>query len=121
MNIPEHIIILTEANFEEEVIASIAPILIDYTCEWDIREREKGPLFSKIIADLEGILKIGKLDFETYGFLMANFNLWKAPRLILMQEGRLLKQFWCPITGDELLDQINNALSYNEERALDFA
>ncbi len=57
-------IILTAQNFEEEVLKSDKPVLVDFWATWCGPCRMLAPTIAKIAEEQEGIIKVGKIDVD---------------------------------------------------------
>ena len=57
-------IVLTEKNFEEEVLNSDKPVLVDFWATWCGPCRMLAPTIAKIAEEQEGTIKVGKIDVD---------------------------------------------------------
>ncbi|MBR2764639.1 MAG: thioredoxin [Blautia sp.] len=77
--------VITAANFEEEVLKSEKPILVDFWATWCGPCKRQGPILSELAA--EGY-SIGKVDVDEEPSLAQQFNVMSIPTLILFKGGQ---------------------------------
>ena len=76
-----------DKNFEEEVVKSKIPVLVDFYAEWCGPCKMMGPTIEKLSAEFEGKVKIGKLDIDK-NEKSQEFGIQSIPTLILFVNGK---------------------------------
>jgi thioredoxin 1 len=87
------VIHVTNANFDQEVIQSDLPVLIDFWAEWCAPCRMIAPIVEQIAQEYDGKLKVCKLNVDEDGPLAARYGIRSIPTLILFKEGKPASQF----------------------------
>ena len=82
---------ITKENFQQEVMESKLPVVIDFWASWCGPCRMLGPVVSQLAEAYEGKLKVGKVNVDEEGELAAQFNIMSIPLVVLMQDGKLVK------------------------------
>ena len=77
-------------NFQEEVIHSDKPVLLDFWAPWCGPCRMVAPIVEEIAAENEAIA-VGKVNVDDDGALAARFGITSIPTLILMEKGEAVK------------------------------
>ena len=82
------IIEITNVNFEEEVIKSEKPILLDFWAEWCGPCRMLAPSIESIAKERDDIL-VGKINVDDEGKLAMTFGIDSIPTLIIVKNGEI--------------------------------
>lgn len=83
---------LTVSNFDAEVLQSPTPVLIDFWAEWCMPCKMVAPLVDQIASQYEGKLKVGKVNVDTESELANKFGIVSIPTLLVMKDGKVVKQ-----------------------------
>lgn len=86
------IVNLTRDNFEEEVINSKLPVLVDFWAVWCGPCQMQGPVVEEAAKALEGKLKVAKLNVDEEGELAQKYSVMSIPTLILFRDGEAVKK-----------------------------
>lgn len=78
---------LTESNFDDEVLSSDIPVLVDYWASWCGPRRLIAPVIDQIAAEREGALKVGKVNVDEQPQLAANAGAQSIPLVVLYRDG----------------------------------
>ena len=81
-------IVLTKDNFEEEVLKSDLPVLVDFWETWCGPCKMVAPTISEIAGEMAGKLKVGKVDVDNDPELAAQFGIMSIPTLIMFKDGK---------------------------------
>lgn len=85
-------LVITEKNFETEVIKSDVPVLLDFWAEWCGPCRMLSPIVAEIAEEYAGKVKVGKINVDEEMNLSAAFRVSSIPTLIVFKNGQ-------PVTG----------------------
>ena len=80
-------IILSEANFEREVLQSDKPVLVDFWATWCGPCRMLAPTIAKIAEEQEGRIKVCKLDVDECPSLAVRYGISSIPTLLVFEDG----------------------------------
>lgn len=83
---------ITADNFEEEVINSKIPVLIDFWATWCGPCQMQGPVVDEAADEFAGKLKVGKINVDEEGSLAQKYSVMSIPTLILFENGEIIKK-----------------------------
>ena len=89
----ENVVEFTDQNFEQEVLKSSTPVLVDFWAEWCMPCRMLAPTIEKIAKDYAGKVKVGKLDTDANRDVAAKYSISAIPTVILFKDGQVSQKF----------------------------
>ena len=84
-------IVVTKENFETEVLSSELPVLVDFWADWCGPCRMVAPILEEMARDLEGKIKVGKVNVDEQGELAAMFGVSSIPTMIVFKDCKAVK------------------------------
>ena len=84
---------LTDQNFEDEVVKSDVPVLVDFWAEWCNPCRMIAPIVEELATEYDGKLKVCKLDVDAHGSIAQQFKILSIPTVIIFKDGKEIKRF----------------------------
>lgn len=95
----------TTDNFEEEVLKSDKPVLVDFWATWCAPCRMQGPIVEEI-ADERDDVKVGKLDVDENPEIAEKYGIMSIPTLLVIENGEVVHQ----MVGVQTKQQISDFL-----------
>ena len=81
---------LTNNNFQEIVMKSEKPVLVDFWAEWCGPCRMVGPIVNELAIDFEGRAIVGKVDVDSENEIAAQFGIRNIPTLLIFKNGEVV-------------------------------
>ena len=83
----------TDSNFENEVMKSDQPVLVDFWAEWCMPCRMLAPTIEDLANQYNGKIKVGKVDTDANRDTAMKFSISAIPTVILFQDGQIVHKF----------------------------
>ena len=81
------IVTVTNDNFEEEVLASKVPVIVDFWADWCMPCKMQSPILDAFAAEMGDKVKIGKVNVDEEAALALKYQIMSIPTLVLMDQG----------------------------------
>jgi thioredoxin len=78
---------VTKDTFEDEVLQSDVPVLVDFWASWCAPCRQVAPVMDQIATEYEGTLKVAKVDVDAESELAGYFGISSIPTIALFEPG----------------------------------
>ena len=97
---------ITSQNFEEEVLKSDKPVLIDFYATWCGPCQIMSPIIDEIAEENVDTLKVGKINVDENQDLAMQYNVMSIPTIIIVKNGKVEKTFVGVTDKNEILQAI---------------
>ena len=103
MGASKNLIAFTTQNFENEVLKSTVPVLVDFTATWCGPCKQLAPIVEKIADEFEGKVKVGKLDIDESRAIAEKYGIRSVPTVLVFEAGQKKAQHVGLTSRDKLV------------------
>ena len=101
----------TDANFQQDVLDSDVPVLVDFWAPWCGPCRMIGPVIEELASENTGTFRVGKVNVDDNGSLAMNYNVSSIPAIMIFKGGQLVQQFMGVQSKEKLQQALDEAKS----------
>ncbi|MBR5731146.1 MAG: thioredoxin [Firmicutes bacterium] len=101
-------ITITKENFEEEVLKSPIPVLVDFWASWCGQCRMLSPIIGEIAAKYAGRIKVGKVNTDDQPELSMAYRINAIPAVMLFKDGQVADSFVGYMPQENVEEFVNN-------------
>ena len=99
----------TSENFEEEVLKSDVPVLVDMFATWCGPCKMMAPVIAQLAEEYEGSVKVGKLDIDQNVDIVAQYKIMSVPTFLVIKDGEVKAKLIGAVSKEELDEAIDQA------------
>lgn len=98
---------VTDTSFEQEVLQSDKPVLVDFWAEWCGPCRMIGPIVDELAKEYDGKAKFTKVDVDSNPEISMKFNIRSIPTLLIFKGGKVVDQIIGAVPKSHLTKKLN--------------
>ena len=101
---------ITDSNFEETVLKSDKPVLVDFWAAWCGPCRMVGPIIDELSEEYEGKAVVGKVDIDSNQQYAAQFGVRNIPTVLVFKNGELVDRKVGVSTKNDYAQALDNLI-----------
>lgn len=106
----ETAVALSDSNFEEEVLKSDTPVLVDFWAEWCGPCKKIGPVVEELAGEYAGKVKVGKVNVDDNPEVSMKYQIRSIPALMIFKGGEVVDQIVGAVPKSVLKKQLDAQL-----------
>jgi thioredoxin 1 len=106
----ENTVHISDENWQGEVIESDIPVLVDFWAEWCGPCKAISPILDELATELDGKLKIAKVNVDDNQALAGQFGIRSIPTLLIMKDGAVAEQMVGAMSKADLEEKLSGHL-----------
>ncbi|MFT5239743.1 MAG: thioredoxin 1 [Candidatus Promineifilaceae bacterium] len=106
----ENTVHISDENWQGEVIESDIPVLVDFWAEWCGPCKAISPILDELATELDGKLKIAKVNVDDNQALAGQFGIRSIPTLLIMKDGAVAEQMIGAMSKADLEEKLSGHL-----------
>lgn len=103
-------LIINESNFEQEVVNSNMPVLLDFWASWCGPCKMLLPVIDEIAQEYESKIKVGKVNTDDNMSLTTQFQITSVPCIIVFKNGKAINKIVGFKPKNKIIEEIENLL-----------
>ena len=104
----ENTIQFTSNNFDQDVLNSDKPVLVDFWAEWCGPCKMLSPVIDELANEYAGKISIGKLNVDENSDIASNYGIRSIPCLLFFNKGKVEKQIMGAVSKAEISETLDN-------------
>jgi thioredoxin 1 len=106
-------VVITDANFQQEVLNSDKPVLVDFWAVWCGPCKMVAPVVEELAKEYSGQLKVGKLDVDSNPEVSMKYGIRSIPTLMVFKGGKVVEQIIGAVPKRNLIEKVLPHISVN--------
>lgn len=99
-------VVLNDSNFQQEVLNSELPVLVDFWAEWCAPCKLIEPIVDEIAGEYNGKLKVGKVDVDSNPQISMQYGIRSIPTLLIFKNGQAVDQVIGAVPKNTIIQKI---------------
>ena len=101
---------LTDQNFDQHVLSSDVPVIVDFGADWCVPCQKIAPILHDIAQEYQGVIKVAEVDVDTSPQLAMKYGVRSVPSILFFKGGQVIDQVIGSVTKHTLVARLQDVL-----------
>ena len=101
---------LTDQNFDQNVLNSDVPVIVDFGAGWCVPCRKIEPILHDIAKEYQGVIRVAEVNVDTSPQLAMKYGVRSVPSILFFKGGQVIDQVIGSVTKSTLLKKLQDIL-----------
>lgn len=102
---------VTDSTFEQEVLQSSQPVMVDFWAEWCGPCKMIAPIVEELAGEYEGKLKVMKLDVDDSQQTAVTYGVQSIPTLLVFKDGKVAERIVGALPKKAIIDKLQSVMA----------
>jgi len=104
------VLIVDKSNFDEQVLQSETPVMVDFWATWCVPCRMIAPIVERIAEKYVGKIKVAKLDVDSNPELAIRYQVMSIPTLLFFKNGQIVERIIGAVSEQVIVQKVENLI-----------
>ncbi len=102
--------ILTDENFEKEVLSSKQPVLVEFATDWSGTSHIIAPIIKEMAGKFKDDIKFCKIDIDEYKEVAKQYGIRRIPTILLFKNGKVVDFIYGAVSREILAEKLKTLI-----------